>query len=307
MEALIQIQNLSHDYGDLRAVNNISFDLLPGEVLGFLGPNGAGKSTTMQMISGGLPASSGSILLAGIDLIKDPIRAKQQLGYLPENPPLYPEMTVDEYLTYCARLHHIPSRQAGQTIDQAKQRCGLQQQGKRLIANLSKGYKQRVGIAQAILHRPKVIILDEPTNGLDPNQIQQIRALIRELAQECGVLLSTHILPEVQAICDRVQILHQGELVYADHIDRLSGLLGNRLRVRLEQPPEPERLNQLDGILQTEQLAAGEYQLTLEAQASPAHIAQQLVETGWGLLQLQPEQDALEQAFTRLTTGAAAQ
>jgi ABC-2 type transport system ATP-binding protein len=199
-------RGLHRRYGDVHAVQGLDFQVRRGEVLGFLGPNGAGKTTTMQMICGVLAPSEGTVRIGGVDLLEDPVAAKRQLGYLPEQPPLYRELTVDEYLRYCAHLHGLRNRQATTAMDEVKARCGLRDNGGRLIGNLSKGFQQRVGIAQAILHRPAVVVLDEPTVGLDPIQIREIRELMRELGNDHGVILSTHILPEVQAVCDRVQI-----------------------------------------------------------------------------------------------------
>lgn len=210
----VSATDLSRDYGARSAVRNIDFELRQGEVLGLLGPNGAGKTTTLQMLAGCLAPSTGAIEICGINLLERPREAKALLGYLPETPPLYRELTVDEYLRLVARLHRIPRNEIADAVDKAKQRCGLSKVGKRLVGNLSKGYQQRVGIAQAIVHNPRVVILDEPTVGLDPIQIREIRSLIRELGGEHSVILSTHILPEVESVCDRIQIMNQGELVF---------------------------------------------------------------------------------------------
>jgi len=194
-EVLVDAKNLTRYYSRICAVNDVSFELAKGDVLGFLGPNGAGKSSTMQMITGNLAPTAGQISVNGIDLIEKPKQAKLSIGYLPEQPPVYRELTVDEYLEYCARLNRIVRSQQVSAVATAKDRCGLGDVGRRLIGNLSKGFKQRVGIAQAILHSPAVVVLDEPTVGLDPIQIREIRKLIRELGEEHGIILSTHILP----------------------------------------------------------------------------------------------------------------
>ena len=194
-DLLISVNNLYRQYGSLDAVHDVSFELQRGEVLGFLGPNGAGKSTTMQIITGNLAPSSGQIKICGIDLLDAPRQAKARIGYLPERPPLYRELSVDEYLVFCTQINRIPRQQRQAALERAKHRCGLEQAGRRLINNLSKGYQQRVGIAQAIIHSPDIVVLDEPTVGLDPIQIREIRHLIRELASEHAVILSTHILP----------------------------------------------------------------------------------------------------------------
>lgn len=210
----LSAQNLSRNYGPHIAVQKVNLQLRRGEVLGLLGPNGAGKTTTMRMLTGNLAPSTGSIAICGIDLLDKPQEAKAHLGFLPEIPPLYQEMTVDEYLIFAARVHRIRSISISTMLNNVKHRCGLEDQGKHLIGKLSKGFQQRTGIAQAIIHNPDVIILDEPTVGLDPNQMREVRKLIRELGVSSSVILSTHILSEVESVCDRVQIMHKGRMVF---------------------------------------------------------------------------------------------
>ncbi|WP_297324681.1 ABC transporter ATP-binding protein [Nitrosomonas sp.] len=210
----ISTQNLCRNYGSHTAVRDINLQLQRGEVLGLLGPNGAGKTTTMRMLTGNLAPSAGSIEICGVDLLDKPQEAKARLGFLPEIPPLYQDMTVDEFLLFAARLHRISKPKIHTALGDVKQRCGLEDRGRYLIGTLSKGFQQRVGIAQAIIHDPDVIILDEPTVGLDPNQMREIRKLIRELGVSSSVILSTHILSEVESICDRVQIMHKGSVVF---------------------------------------------------------------------------------------------
>ncbi|MBF8269303.1 MAG: Multidrug ABC transporter ATP-binding protein [Gammaproteobacteria bacterium] len=236
VETLISVDRVTRRFGARCAVNAISFTVARGEVLGFLGPNGAGKSTTMNMLCGVMAMSSGSIRIAGHDIVDAPAQAKQYLGYLPEKPPLYPDLTVDEFLTYCARLRRVAKGHLAAAIADSKQRCGLGEVGQRLIGNLSKGYQQRVGIAQALIHKPAVVILDEPTAGLDPNQIVEIRNLIRELGRAQSVILSTHILPEVQGICDRVVILHAGDLVLDADIGAIDNLEQTFTRLTTSAP-----------------------------------------------------------------------
>ncbi len=218
----IQASGLTRSYGGRLAANNISLVVKPGEVLGLLGVNGAGKSTTMDMLAGIQIPDKGDVSISGYSLTKQPRQARRRLGYLPEQPPVYPELTVNEYLGYCARLRRIKAKKVAPAVEYVKQRCGLVDVGQRLIRNLSKGYQQRVGIAQAIIHEPDIIILDEPTVGLDPVQIIEIRKLIRELGQSHSVILSTHILPEVLSICDHVTILRQGKVVHNAPISSFS-------------------------------------------------------------------------------------
>ncbi len=303
-DVLIQADQVSRFYGPLRALNEISFEVRKGEVLGFLGPNGAGKSTTMQILSGNLAPSAGRVMICGIDLLDQPKQAKALLGYLPDQPPLYRELTVDEYLLYCAKLNRMPAGQRRSALDVAKQRCGLTEVGKRLIGNLSKGYCQRVGIAQAIIHSPAVVILDEPTVGLDPIQIREIRGLIRELRDDHSVILSTHILPEVQAVCDRVQIINKGSLVLSDSIAGLQQRMrGESLHVALSRPPELAALESVAGDGQVEALGEGRFRIhapALEQQGEAIAIA--AAQHDWGLYELTPERLTLEQIFVDITT-----
>ena len=301
-QPLIKVNNLVRYYGDHCAVDDISFELAAGDILGFLGPNGAGKSTTMQMLSGNLTPSEGEIVINGVDLLDNPKTAKSALGYLPETPPLYKDMYVDEYLGYCARLRRVPARQIAEAIDLARQRCGLTDAGRRLIGNLSKGYQQRVGIAQAILHSPAVIILDEPTVGLDPIQIREIRELIADLGQSHGIILSTHILPEVQAVCNRVQIINQGKLVYASD---MAGLLEQqdtgRYELVLKHAPSITELNTSALIKQAEQ--RGEHHFIVEIDGKVEELARLAVENNWGLQKLAADEKSLEHIFVTLTSG----
>ena len=305
---LVEIRNLTRFYGALQAVKDVSFSIRQGEVLGFLGPNGAGKTTTMQIISGNLAPSGGSVTIASHDLLEDPRAAKSQIGYLPEQPPLYRELTVDEYLDYCAALNHVPRAQRVPARDNAKERCGLHGVGRRLIGNLSKGFQQRVGIAQAIIHLPPVVILDEPTVGLDPIQIREIRALIRELGKEHGVILSTHILPEVQTTCDRVQIINKGELVLNESIEGLEHHMKSAsLTVAFRHPPAPETLEKLPGVTSVRPEKDGRMHVFHEPEINPTDdILRLAVGNSWGLYEIRPGRLSLEQVFLELTVDAAA-
>jgi len=311
-ETLIQVEHLSRHYGPNIAVNNIQFELKRGEVVGFLGPNGAGKSTSMQMLTGNLAPSTGSIKICGIDLLEKPKHAKAHIGYLPEQPPVYKELTVDEYLRFCARIHGVEKDRLAAAMTSSKQRCGLSDVGQRLIGNLSKGYQQRVGIAQAIIHSPAVIVLDEPTVGLDPNQIREIRSLIRELGQEHGVILSTHILPEAQMTCDRVQIISKGEFVFQDTMEALTQQFqGTCLIIGLGQEVDADKIKSLPDVTMVEQLSSKRWRLVFNDDAESAgesvkesaqQVAQKIIENGWGLCELVPEQKSLEQIFVDITT-----
>lgn len=299
----VEATQLTRIYGGRQAVSNVSFTLSQGEVLGFLGPNGAGKSTTMKMLTGNLAPSFGSVKICGIDMIEKPKDAKALIGYLPEQPPLYRELTVDEFLAVAARLHRVNSRHIKKAVQTAKERCGLTEMGKRLIENLSKGYQQRVGIAQAIIHNPMVVILDEPTVGLDPIQIRDIRSLIKELGGEHSVILSTHILPEVEMVCDHVQIIHEGTLVFNGSIDVLKQQRhGNKLLVGMSQPPANEELLKVPGIIGVDMLADGFLRVHYSEGQRPAEaLVQAAVNNNWGLHQISPDQTSLEEVFVHLT------
>jgi ABC-2 type transport system ATP-binding protein len=305
-ETLISINEVYRYYGNYCAVNNVSFTVKRGEVLGFLGLNGAGKSTTMQIISGVLGASSGSVSIAGLDIMDAPRQAKSQLGFLPEQPPLYHDLTVDEYLDYAARLRGIRRTNIRTAREQSKQRCGLEAVGRRLIINLSKGYQQRVGIAQAILHTPAVIILDEPTNGLDPVQIKEIRELIKELGRDHSVILSTHILPEVQAICDRVLIIHEGRLVLDQQLENINeSKQNNFVNIAFRQAPSLDTLNTIEGIKHIVQINDQRFRCELHPGSTAINnIVRNSAGAGWGLVEIIPETGSLEETFMRLTSGA---
>ncbi|HOY87349.1 MAG TPA: ATP-binding cassette domain-containing protein [Methylotenera sp.] len=299
----VEALELTRHYGGREAVSNVSFTLSKGQVLGFLGPNGAGKSTTMKMLTGNLAPSNGSVKICGIDMIENPKEAKALIGYLPEMRPLYKELTVDEYLIIAARLHHVTSGNIRKAVENAKDRCGLGHMSKRLIENLSNGYQQRVGIAQAIIHNPMVVILDEPTVGLDPIQIRDIRALIREVGVEHSVIISTHILPEVEMVCDHVQIIDKGKLVFNGNIDVLKKQrVGNKLLVGFRHAPNSEALLKVAGILEVENLHNNMMRITFSDDASSAEaIVQAAVSNNWGLFHIAPDQTSLEDVFVQLT------
>jgi len=300
-EALVRVENLSRHFHGKLAIERLDFSLQAGEVLGFLGPNGAGKSTTMRVITGNLAPSEGEVSIAGHDILEQPRAAKASLGYLPEHPPVYRDASVDEYLAFCARLHRIPASGVAAALDRVKQQCGLSEVGRRLIGNLSRGFQQRVGIAQAIIHDPPVVILDEPTVGLDPIQIREIRELIRDLGRERSVILSTHILSEVQATCDRVQIIRAGKLIYSAPIVALREGHEQAMIVALRRPPEAARLAEITGVEHTETLEQGRFRVFLAAGSSVDPLVATAVDENWGLYELVPEQQSLEDLFIELT------
>ncbi len=300
-EALIKATALNRYYAKYHAVNDVHLSIHKGEVLGLLGPNGAGKSSTMQMLTGNLSPSSGEIIINGVSLIDEPETAKRSIGYLPEQPPVYRDMTPREYLFYCAALHDVAKGQRKAIVNEAMERCGLQTVPDKLIGNLSKGYQQRVGIAQAILHKPDVVILDEPTVGLDPIQIRQIRDLIRELGNDHSVILSTHILPEVQAVCDRVQIIHQGKTVFSDSFNAMANAeRASELIVAFNQSIDKNKLDNIDGVSSVEALENNKYLLKGGEKIDSADVFKLAIENNWELIELTPKTETLEQIFMNL-------
>lgn len=300
MSTLISVNNLSRHYGDFCAVNNISFKLATGDILGLLGPNGAGKSSTMQMLTGNLAPTSGAISINGVDLLKNPKKAKASLGYLPEKPPLYDEMTVSEYLQFCGRLHKLDKYSLSNACDLTIDRCSLGNVREKLIRNLSKGYQQRVGIAQAILHSPAVIILDEPTVGLDPIQVLEIRDLIKTLGESKGIILCTHILPEIQAVCNRVQIINQGEIVYNANMADILNKKNKKFEIALTENVGIEKLA-AHNVFKTIEMI-DEYRFIAESDLAANKLSEYIVQQGWGLSNFSFQQTSLEQTFIDITT-----
>jgi ABC-2 type transport system ATP-binding protein len=306
---MIEAQSLCRRYGDFTAVDAVSFTLNEGEIAGILGPNGAGKTTTIRMITGFLPPTSGRVTVAGNDLFEAPRQARRQLGYLPENVALYGEMRVAEYLSYRARLEGLPRGEARAAVQEAMEQCLVSDVGHQLIGTLSKGYKQRVGLATAILHKPRVLVLDEPTVGLDPNQVRAIRELIRQLGRERTLLLSTHILPEVELLCDRVIIIDRGRIVAEGTPQSLreSAVGSPGVRVALKDGPAEagERLAQVPGVTGVNPAEEpGTWVLDCEPGSDPREEVFRLaVEAGWILVELARDRGAsLEDIFVRLTT-----
>ena len=301
-QILIEARQLSRRYGPTVAVAGLDLTLRKGEILGLLGPNGAGKTTTMKMLSGSLAPSAGTVRINGVDLREDPRAAKRSLGYLPEQPPVYPELTVDEYLDFCAGLHGIARKDRAAAVASAKKDCGLADVGVRLVGNLSKGYQQRVGLAQAIIHRPPVIILDEPTVGLDPIQIREIRTLITALGQSHSVILSSHILPEIQAVCGRVMIIHRGRAVYNEPVTH--DARAPAVTVQLRRPPAAAELQKVAGAARVDDLGEGRFRLHCGDGPDPREaLADAAARGNWGLLELHAERKTLEEIFVELTAG----
>lgn len=302
---MIRVHNLTKNYGSLKAVQNISFELEKGEVLGFLGPNGAGKTTTMRIITGYMPPTKGAVHIEGVDIFDHPLEAKKKIGYLPENPPLYNDMNVADYLDFVADIKRVPSKDKKKRLMYVMDRCGITGVSKRIIAHLSKGYKQRVGIAQALINNPSVLVLDEPTNGLDPVQIIEIRELIKSLSGERTVILSTHILPEVTMICSRVIIINEGRIALEEPLDSLSlNLRGTHnlfLKVRQDSEEVKEKIESIENIARVNSGAPGEYVISL---ANGADVRDELTKTavaeGWGLLELRPLTHTLEEVFLKV-------
>ncbi len=300
-DILIEARGLTRRYGPNIAVQGVDLTLRRGEILGLLGPNGAGKSTIMKMLTGNLAPTSGSVKINGIDLALAPKQAKQFLGYLPELPPVHPEVTVDEYLNFVAALHGVKKADRKAAVAKAKQSCGLDEVSGRLIGNLSKGFQQRVGLAQAIVHQPPVIILDEPTVGLDPIQIREIRALIAALAQNHSVILSSHILPEIQAVCSRVMIVHRGRVVFQEQMAVVTASNASRIAAVFRNAPISITL---PGIASMQSLGEGRVVFTPETGIDPREALVALsVKQGWGLLELKTEGRTLEEIFVALTAG----
>jgi ABC-2 type transport system ATP-binding protein len=308
---VIEVQNLSKRYGPVTAVDGVTFSVGAGEILGFLGPNGAGKTTTMRIITGYMPATEGKVLVAGHDVFEQPLQAKRKTGYLPETPPLYPDMTVREYLTFVARIKGVPGREAKSRIDEVMRRTWIADMADRHCAKLSKGYRQRVGLAQAIIHNPDVLVLDEPTAGLDPKQIIETRQLIRELAGSHTIVLSTHILPEVSQTCQRVVIINKGRVVAVDTPEnltaRLSGAVSIYMQVAGPADTVQSTLQHVPGVTQVKVEESRDGISVLEVDSERGRdirreLAAAVVGSGWGLLELRPMRMSLEEIFLSLTT-----
>jgi ABC-2 type transport system ATP-binding protein len=311
---MIQVENLSKKYARHVAVNNISFSVDKGDIVGFLGPNGAGKTTTMRILTCFLPPTEGKARVAGFDVFEQPHEVKKRIGYLPEAPPLYPEMSVEDYLTFVARLKNVPNADIKTRTGQVMERCAVADAKSKLISKLSKGYRQRVGLAQAIIHNPDVLILDEPTSGLDPKQINETRELIKNLSGEHTIVLSTHILPEVEAVCQKVIIIDRGRLVATDSVENLKSRagVGGAVQVQVDTAGAAEaeavrqRLEQVPGVSKVVDRAAHDHRFVFEienlaGQNVRGDLARAVVNAGWNLLELKSMTLSLEEVFLQLT------
>lgn len=302
-ESIAQIKNLSHRYSRDWAIKNISFEISNKGILGLLGSNGAGKSTTMNILCGVINQTEGEAYIDGINVRENPVEAKRLIGFLPQKAPLHLELTVDEYLTHCAHMRSIPSHEIKSALEYAKAKCGITHFSKRVLSNLSGGYQQRVGLAQAIIHNPKLVVLDEPTNGLDPNQILEVRKLIKQIAEERAVILSTHILPEVQATCDNIVMIENGQVVFEDTLHAFNNYIEpDTLIMEMENPPTKGELLGIKGITGVEFVNKTMVRLTFN---SDPNITQRLIKTsvenGWPLSEIYLEKASLDGVFAQLS------
>ena len=308
---MIEVQHVTKCYGPIQAVNDISFRVEPGQILGLLGPNGAGKTTTMRILTGYMPPTEGRAIIAGFDVFEQPVDAKRRIGYLPETPPLYTDMTVREYLTFVARIKGVGAAERRDRIDSAMARTSISDMADKHCGKLSKGYRQRVGLAQAILHNPDVLIFDEPTAGLDPKQIIETRELIENLGGDHTIILSTHILPEVEQICNRVVIINKGRIVAQDTPANLTGRLRGSETIHLEVDTggaDPiDALKGVKGVTRLETKPSSSAASIFEVESVPGEdlrreLARVVVANGWGLLEMRPIRMSLEEIFLELTT-----
>lgn len=313
---MIQVEGLSKKYARQVAVNNISFSVDKGDIVGFLGPNGAGKTTTMRILTCFMPPSAGRASVAGFDVFEKPFEVKKRIGYLPEAPPVYPEMSVVDYLRFVGQLKGVSGSELKRRAEEVMERCAVTDVRGKLIGKLSKGYRQRVGLAQAIIHNPDVLILDEPTSGLDPKQINETRELIKGLAGEHTIILSTHILPEVEAVCKKVIIINKGQLVATDSVEHLKhrGGTGNTVQIQVETTGVEDavvvqqRLEQIPGVSKVLETSRSNDRLVFEVDSLSGHnvrpdVARAIVQSGWNLLEMKSTTFSLEEVFLQLTGG----
>lgn len=302
-DSIVKVEKLYHRYTTQWAVQDLSFEIRERGVLGLLGANGAGKSTTMNIMCGVLNQTSGNVFINGVNLRENPIEAKKYIGFLPQKPPLNPDMTVDEYLHFCAHLRRMEGKEVARAVEAVKERCGIAHFSRRLLRNLSGGYQQRVGIAQAIIHNPKVVVFDEPTNGLDPMQIVEIRNLVKEIAVDRAVILSTHILPEVQVSCDNIIMITQGKCVFSGTIEEFDNYIKpNSLVISLDAAPDVGVLTAIPAINHVEKLTEKRYRLFFSDATDIAdRVVCAAVNGGWKLTEINLERGSLDEVFAQLS------
>jgi len=301
--SIVKLERLSHKYSGSWAIRDINIEIDKNGIVGLLGSNGAGKSTTMNILCGCLNQTEGQVFIGGIDMRKDPEAAKRLIGFLPQNAPLYTDLTVDEYLVYCANLRKMPKADIRPAVEVAKERCGVGHFSGRLIRNLSGGYRQRVGIAQAIIHRPSLVVLDEPTNGLDPNQIIEVRALIREIAADRAVIFSSHILSEVQLLCKEIKMIDNGRIVFSDTMDAFNNYMEPHSVVTyMDNPPPEEELLGIPGVMRTDFLTEKQIRLYFNGdQEITERIIGASVAKGWRLREISIDKSSLDEIFAQLS------
>jgi ABC-2 type transport system ATP-binding protein len=300
---IVQIEQLSHRYTRNWAIKDINIEISQVGIVGLLGSNGAGKSTTMNILCGVLNQTEGRVRINGYDIREQPIDAKKQLGFLPQNPPLYLDLTVDEYLRHCGYLRLMQKEELNRSLEEVKERCGISHFSKRLIKNLSGGYRQRVGIAQAIIHKPKLVVLDEPTNGLDPNQIVEVRSLIKDIATERAVIFSTHILSEVKVLCKEIKMIENGKLIFSDTMDAFNNYVEphSAMATMYNMPPEDELLN-IEGVSKVQMLNERQVRIFFDGDRDVnTRVIEKSVQKGWHLVEIALEKNTLDEVFAQLS------
>ena len=302
-EPILKVENLSHKYSVQWAIKNIDFEIAQSGIYGLLGSNGAGKSTIMNIICGVLKQTNGSVFIKGIDMRNNSTEAKKQIGFLPQKPPLHPDLTVEEYLIHCANLRMIPDNKTMDAVNSVLEKCAITNFKKRLIKNLSGGFQQRVGIAQAIIHEPQLVVLDEPTSGLDPNQTIGIRNLIKEISQEKTILLSTHILSEVQASCDHIRMVEEGKIVFAGTVEEFDNyIVPDTIFLSLLEPPAIQDLTAITGVLDAQELGGSCFRLKFsDCEDVIERVVETSVQKGWKLNEIRLERSSLDTIFAELS------
>ncbi len=304
MNAILKIEHLSHRYSSNWAIRDINMEICQTGIVGLLGSNGAGKSTTMSIICGVLNQTEGKVQINGFDIREEPELAKKEIGFLPQNPPVYTDFTIEEYLTYCADLRLMERTKVKAALHEVMERCGIAHFSSRLIRNLSGGYRQRVGIAQALIHKPRLVVLDEPTNGLDPNQLIEARKLIREISQDHAVLLSSHILSEIRLLCKEVIMIEAGRIVFADSMDAFDNYMQpNSLVIRLENPPPAAELQNIQGVAKVEFLSPNQARIYFDGdQQITERLVTASVRNNWRIREISVDKSLLDDTFKQLSS-----